>query len=109
VGARGSGQVPGPSLRRRGRGRFYQEAIERLLPTRMQLDLARTHLLYGEWLRRNQRQRDARDQLRRANEMFMDFEMTGLADRAAGELLVTGEKVRKRTVAARPALTSQEM
>jgi DNA-binding CsgD family transcriptional regulator len=88
---------------------FYQEAIERLLPTRMQLDLARTHLLYGEWLRRDQRQRDARDQLRRANGLFMDFGMTGFADRAAGELLVTGERVRKRTVAARPALTSQEM
>jgi DNA-binding NarL/FixJ family response regulator len=75
----------------------------------MQLDLAGTHLLYGEWLRRNQRQRDARDQLRRANGLFMDFGMTGFAARAAGELLVTGEKVRKRTVAARPALTSQEM
>lgn len=88
---------------------LYREAIERLLPTRMQLDLARTRLLYGEWLRRHQRQRDARDQLRRANGLFVDFEMTGFADRAAGELLATGEKVRKRTVEARPELTSQEL
>jgi DNA-binding NarL/FixJ family response regulator len=87
----------------------YREAIERLLPTRMQLDLARTRLLYGEWLRRQQRQRDARDQLRRANGLFADFDMTGFADRAAGELLATGEKVRKRTVGAGLELTSQEM
>ena len=88
---------------------FYREALERLLPTRMQLDLARTRLLYGEWLRRQQRQRDARDQLRRAHGSFVDFDMKGFADRAEAELLATGEKVRTRTVETLLELTSQEM
>ncbi len=87
---------------------FYREALERLMPTRMQLDLARTRLLYGEWLRRQQRQRDARDQLRRAHGLFVEFDMRGFADRAQSELLATGEKVRKRTADTLLDLTSQE-
>jgi DNA-binding NarL/FixJ family response regulator len=87
---------------------FYLEALERLMPTRMQLDLARTRLVYGEWLRRQQRQRDARDQLRHAHGMFVEFEMSGFADRAEAELLATGQTIRKRTVETLLDLTSQE-
>jgi DNA-binding NarL/FixJ family response regulator len=87
---------------------LYQEALERLLPTRLRLDLARTHLLYGEWLRRHQRQRDARDQLRRADRLFEEFEMSGFVDRARAELLATGEKARKRAVDTPLELTPQE-
>ena len=87
---------------------LYREAIERLLPTRLRLDLARTRLLYGEWLRRQRRRRDARDQLRRAHDLFLEFGMSGFAGRAAAELLATGERVRKRTVDTRGDLTPQE-
>jgi DNA-binding CsgD family transcriptional regulator len=87
---------------------LYQEAVERLLSTRLQLELARTRLLYGEWLRREQRQRDARDQLRLAHELFTEFGMLGFAERAAAELLATGERARKRTVESRLDLTPQE-
>jgi tetratricopeptide (TPR) repeat protein len=58
---------------------LYREAIDRLLPTRMRLDLARTRLLYGEWLRRQRRRRDARDQLRGAHGLFSEFGMSGFA------------------------------
>jgi DNA-binding CsgD family transcriptional regulator len=87
---------------------LYQEAIERLVPTRLRLDVARTRLLYGEWLRRQQRQRAARDQLRRAHELFLAFGMSGFADRAEAELLATGERPRKRTSDTRVDLTPQE-
>ena len=87
---------------------LYREAIDRLLPTRMRLDLARTRLLYGEWLRRQRRRRDARDQLRGAHGLFSEFGMSGFAGRAAAELLATGETVRKRTVDTRGELTAQE-
>ena len=87
---------------------LYREAIDRLLPTRMRLDLARTRLLYGEWLRRQRRRRDARDQLRGAHGLFSEFGMSGFAGRAAAELLATGERVRKRTVDTRGDLTAQE-
>jgi DNA-binding CsgD family transcriptional regulator len=87
---------------------FYQEALERLEPTRMKVDLARTHLVYGEWLRRRYRKRDARKQLRWAHGLFADFDMKGFADRAEAELLATGEMVRKRTVETIFDLTSQE-
>jgi DNA-binding NarL/FixJ family response regulator len=87
---------------------LYQEAIERLVPTRLRLDVARTRLLYGEWLRRQQRQRAARDQLRRAHELFLEFGMSGFADRAEAELLATGERPRKRTTDTRADLTPQE-
>jgi DNA-binding CsgD family transcriptional regulator len=87
---------------------LYCEALERLEPTRLRLDLARTRLLYGEWLRRIQRQRDAREQLRLAHGLFMQFGMSGFADRAESELLATGERTRKRTVETRLDLTPQE-
>jgi DNA-binding CsgD family transcriptional regulator len=87
---------------------LYQEAIERLLPTRLRFDLARTRLLYGEWLRREQRPRDARAQLRTAHDLFSEFGMEGFAQRAGGELHATGEKIRKSTVETGYDLTPQE-
>jgi DNA-binding CsgD family transcriptional regulator len=86
----------------------YREAIERLGNTRMAVDLARTHLLYGEWLRRQQRRVDARKELRTAYEMFSEFGMEAFADRARVELLATGEHARKRTNETRDDLTPQE-
>ena len=88
---------------------LYQEALERLSPTPMGFEVARTRLLYGEWLRRQQRQKDAREQLRRAHDDFEEFGMSGFADRAGSELLATGERARKRTVDTRLDLTPQEM
>jgi DNA-binding CsgD family transcriptional regulator len=87
---------------------LYCEAIERLTPTRLRLDVARTRLLYGEWLRRVQRQRDAREQLRLAHGLFIEFGMSGFARRAESELLATGERARKRTVETQFDLTPQE-
>jgi DNA-binding CsgD family transcriptional regulator len=87
---------------------LYNEAIDRLLPTRLALDVSRARLLYGEWLRRQQRQRDARDQLRRAHEVFVELEMSAFANRAEAELLATGERARKRTVDTHVDLTPQE-
>jgi DNA-binding CsgD family transcriptional regulator len=86
----------------------YREAIDRLSRTRLRPELARAHLLYGEWLRREGRQLDARQQLRSAREMFVAMGVEGFADRAERELLATGERVRKRTVEAREELTPQE-
>ena len=88
--------------------RLYREAIERLGRTRMGAELARAHLVYGEWLRRENRRAEARDQLRAAHEMLTDMGMEGFADRARGELLATGETVRKRTVETLTDLTAQE-
>jgi DNA-binding CsgD family transcriptional regulator len=88
--------------------RLYREAIERLGRTRMRVDLARAHLVYGEWLRRENRRIDAREQLRSAHQMLMAMGMEGFADRARGELLATGETVRKRTVDTLTDLTAQE-
>jgi len=88
--------------------RLYHEAIERLGRTRMGAELARAHLVYGEWLRRESRRLDAREQLRVAHEMFTDMGMEGFADRARRELLATGETVRKRTVDTLTDLTAQE-
>jgi ATP/maltotriose-dependent transcriptional regulator MalT len=87
---------------------LYHEAIDRLGPTRMRLELARTHLLYGEWLRRENRRVDARVQLRTAHEMFTSMGTEGFADRASRELLATGETVRKRTAETQGDLTAQE-
>ena len=75
----------------------YREAIERLGRTRLRPELARAHLLYGEWLRREGRRVDAREQLRTAHEMLAAIGMEAFAERARRELLATGEKVRKRT------------
>jgi DNA-binding CsgD family transcriptional regulator len=87
---------------------LYREAIERLEPTRLRVDLARARLLYGEWLRRERRRLDAREQLRTAYEFFAESGMEGFAERARIELKATGEQARKRTVETRDALTPQE-
>jgi DNA-binding CsgD family transcriptional regulator len=86
----------------------YSEAIERLERTRIRVELARARLLYGEWLRRDGRRVDARDQLRTAHEMFSRFGAEAFAERARRELLATGETARKRTDETREALTPQE-
>ncbi|HEY2200315.1 MAG TPA: helix-turn-helix transcriptional regulator, partial [Solirubrobacteraceae bacterium] len=87
---------------------LYVEAIDRLARTRVAVDLARAHLLYGEWLRRRRRRVDARRELRVAHEMFAEFGMEAFAERARVELLATGEHARKRTVEAWADLTPQE-
>jgi DNA-binding CsgD family transcriptional regulator len=88
--------------------RLYQDAIERLDRTRVRAELARSRLLYGEWLRREGRRLDAREQLRAAHELFSTMGAEGFAERARRELLATGETARKRTVETRGALTPQE-
>jgi DNA-binding CsgD family transcriptional regulator len=87
---------------------LYREAIERLDRTRLRVDLARARLLYGEWLRRERRRVDAREQLRTAFELFTAMGVEAFAGRAERELLATGERVRKRSVATREDLTAQE-
>ncbi len=87
---------------------FYREAIDRLGRTRLRPELARAHLLYGEWLRRQNRRADARAQLRTAHEMLTTMGIEGFAERARHELLATGETVCKRTVETPGALTPQE-
>jgi len=87
---------------------FYREAIEHLSRTSIRLQLARTHLLYGEWLRRERHRREARHQLRTAHEMFTDMGAEGFAVRAKRELMATGERARKRIVQTREDLTPQE-
>jgi DNA-binding CsgD family transcriptional regulator len=88
--------------------RLYIEAIERLSRTRLRPELGRAHLLYGEWLRRENRRVDARAQLRLAHEMFVAIGMEAFTDRARIELLATGEKVRRRDAETRDELTAQE-
>ena len=88
--------------------RLYREAIDRLGRTRLRPDLARSHLLYGEWLRRAGRRVDAREQLRTAHDMLATIGMESFAERARRELLATGERVRRRTVDTRDELTPQE-
>lgn len=87
---------------------LYREAIERLGRTRIRLHLARAHLLYGEWLRREGRRVDAREQLRAAHDMLATRGIKAFAERARRELWATGETVRKRTVETREELTAQE-
>jgi RNA polymerase sigma factor (sigma-70 family) len=87
---------------------LYVEAIERLTHTRVAVDLARAHLLYGEWLRRQNRRVHAREQLRIAYDMFTDFDMEAFAERTRIELLATGERARRRTVETLGQLTPQE-
>jgi DNA-binding CsgD family transcriptional regulator len=87
---------------------LYREAIERLSRTRLRPEVARAHLLYGEWLRRENRRADAREQLHTAHDMLVAIGMEAFAERARQELLATGEKVRKRTVETRDDLTAQE-
>src|SRR5271166_572996 len=87
---------------------FYAEALERLAKTRAVPELGRAHLLYGEWLRRRRRRRDAREQLRLAFELFDSLGASGFAERARVELLATGEHARKREDSTRDDLTAQE-
>jgi DNA-binding CsgD family transcriptional regulator len=87
---------------------LYLEAIERLDRTRLRPELARAHLLYGEWLRRGGRRVDAREQLRTAHEMLGAIGMEAFAERARRELIATGETVRQRSDETRDQLTPQE-
>jgi DNA-binding CsgD family transcriptional regulator len=87
---------------------LYREAIERLGRTRLRPDLARARLLHGEWLRRENRRADARDQLRDAHEAFVSMGAEAFAERARRELLATGEKVHSRRSGTRDELTPQE-
>jgi DNA-binding CsgD family transcriptional regulator len=88
--------------------RLYREALERLGRTRIRVELARAHLLYGEWLRRQRRRVDAREQLRTAYDMFTQIGAEAFAARAERELLATGERARRRSVETRGDLTAQE-
>src|ERR1700719_2888045 len=83
-------------------------AIERLKRTRVRVELARAHLLYGEWLRRERRRLDAREQLRTAHEQFTEFGIEAFAERARVALEETGEHARKRSAETLDDLTPQE-
>jgi DNA-binding CsgD family transcriptional regulator len=87
---------------------LYREAIDRLTRTRVRTELARAHLVYGEWLRREQRRTDAREQLRTAHELLSEMGLEGFAERARRELAATGETVRPRGETATGVLTPQE-
>jgi ATP/maltotriose-dependent transcriptional regulator MalT len=87
---------------------LYREALERLGRCRFALDLARAHLLYGEWLRRRGRRVDAREQLRAAHERFVEIGAEAFAQRTCRELLATGETARKRTIETTDDLTPHE-
>jgi DNA-binding CsgD family transcriptional regulator len=88
--------------------RLYRESIDRLGRTRLRAELARSHLLYGEWLRRERRRADAREQLRTAYDMLDAMGIGAFAERARRELAATGETARKRTAEATGELTAQE-
>ena len=87
---------------------LYREAIDRLGRTTLRPELARAHLLLGEWLRRESRRVDAREQLRTAHEMFVAIGMEAFAERARRELVATGATARKRSAETRDKLTPQE-
>jgi DNA-binding CsgD family transcriptional regulator len=86
----------------------YRTSIDCLSRTSMRVDLARSHLLYGEWLRRQGRRADAREQLRTAHDMLTAMSLDAFAERARRELQATGETGRKRTIEATGELTAQE-
>jgi DNA-binding CsgD family transcriptional regulator len=86
----------------------YRRSIALLTPTPARADLARSHLVYGEWLRRRKRRSDARTHLRAAHTMFVEMGAAPFAERARTELLATGERARVRTAQAAPVLTPQE-
>jgi DNA-binding CsgD family transcriptional regulator len=88
---------------------LYREAVERLGRCRLAPERARAHLLYGEWLRREGRRTDAREQLRTAHELLAAMGMEAFAERARRELVATGERARRRTADARDDLTAQEL
>jgi DNA-binding CsgD family transcriptional regulator len=87
---------------------LYREAIDRLGRTQVRVELARAHLLYGEWLRRAGRRIDAREQLGAAHQMLTAMGAEAFAERARRELAATGQTVRKQTVETRDELTAQE-
>ena len=87
---------------------LYREAIDRLSRTRLRPELARAHLLYGEWLRRAGRRADAREQLCAAHGMLAAIGMEAFAERARRELIATGATARKRRVETQDQLTPQE-
>jgi DNA-binding CsgD family transcriptional regulator len=88
---------------------LYREAIDRLRRTRFRPELARAHLLYGEWLRGQNKRIEAREQLRTAHQMFDRIGMEAFARRTERQLLATGERTRKRTVETTDQLTAQEL
>jgi DNA-binding CsgD family transcriptional regulator len=87
---------------------LHRESIAQLSETSLRVDLARGYLLHGEWLRREGRRGEARDQLRHAQHLLAEMGIAAFAERARRELLATGEKLRKRTVSAPGSLTTQE-
>jgi DNA-binding CsgD family transcriptional regulator len=87
---------------------LYREAIERLSRTRVRVELARAHLVYGEWLRRIGQRADARKQLRVAHDMLSTIGAEAFAERTRRELLAIGETVREHATDARESLTDQE-
>ena len=87
---------------------LYREAIDRLGRTHLRPELARAHMLYGEWLRRKGQRIEAREQLRTAHDIFIAIGMEAFAERARRELLATGEKLRKRSRRRTTGLTPQE-
>jgi DNA-binding CsgD family transcriptional regulator len=87
---------------------LFKESVERLGRTRIGVQLARTHLRYGEWLRRQKQRTSAREHLNTAYEMFTRMGAAGFAERARRELTATGEKVRKQPMASGDVLTAQE-
>ena len=88
--------------------RLYRASIDRLSGCAVRAELARAHLLYGEWLRRGRRRSDAREQLRTTHAMLEGMGAAALAEPARRELLGTGETARKRTVGTRDELTAQK-
>ena len=116
--ARASGTAWGLGLEARSRAltstgpaadEHYREAVERLESCRFSTHLARTHLVYGEWLRREGRRQDARDQLRTAHAMLSGMGAEAFAARAARELSATGEHPRTRSAPPTGVLTAQEL
>jgi DNA-binding CsgD family transcriptional regulator len=91
-----------------GADRWFRVAVDHLGRTRVRAELARTHLLYGEWLRREGRRLDARAELNIAHELFTSMGMEAFMQRAAGELIATGERRRRRIAETRDDLTAQE-
>jgi DNA-binding CsgD family transcriptional regulator len=87
---------------------WFRDAIDHLGRTQVRAELARTQLLYGEWLRRESRRLDARAQLGAAHDQFTTMGMQAFAERAGSELLATGQRTRRRTVETRDDLTAQE-
>jgi DNA-binding CsgD family transcriptional regulator len=88
---------------------LYEEAITNLEQTPLVVELAWTNLIYGEWLRRQNRRMEARTRLRAAHHTFESIGATGFAGRARAELLATGEHIRRRSVETRNELTDQEL